>query len=133
MKEDIKFPKVEGIILAIVQETKEGGEVWNVYLVNQNRDVLNNVLVASKGYGLKNGEQVKTSTLRHHFDELKANDFLKIEPIQEELFGLSNEYWVSFYIDRTIYDKKYVFLAESVNENNLVNIPVLNKKGVMLK
>ena len=133
MKDDIKFPKVEGIILAVVKDTVDGADVWDVYLVNQKEEKLNNVIVASKGYGLKNGEQVKTSILRHHFDELQANDYLKIEPIQEELFGLSNEYWVSFYIDKTVYDKKYVFLAESVKDSNLVNVPILNKQGVMLK
>ena len=133
MKNDIKFPKVEGIALAIVKDKVNDEEVWDVYLINHKKEDLTNVLVASKGYGLKDGEKVKTSTLRHHFDELKSNDYRKVEPIQEELFGLSNEYWVSFYIEKTIYDKKYVFLAESIKDENLVNIPILNKKGVMLK
>lgn len=133
MKEDIDFPKVKDIVLAVVKEADGLEEAWNVYLVNLKKELIHNVLVTSKGYGLKNGEHVKTSTLRHHFDELKPHDFLKIEPIQKELFGLSNEYWVSFYIDRTIYDKKYVFLAESIKEEHFINIPVINKKGVMLK
>ena len=133
MKEDIKFPKVEGIVLAVVKDVINNDEAWDVYLINQNKQLLTNVLVASKGYGLKKGEQVKTSTLRHHFDELKAQDYVKVEPIQQELFGLSNEYWISFYIERTIYDKKYVFLPESITEDNFVTIPILNKKGVMLK
>jgi hypothetical protein len=133
MKDDIKFPKVEGIILTAVKEVIDGEDVWDVYIVNQNKNTLTDILVASKGYGLKDGKPVKTSVLRHHFDELTGNGFQKIEPIQKELFGLSNEYWVSFYVNGSIYDKKYVFLAESIKEENTITIPVINKQGVMLK
>jgi hypothetical protein len=31
-----------------------------------------------------------------------------------------------------MYDKKFIFLSETVKEENLVNIPVLNKKGVLV-
>ena len=57
----------------------------------------------------------------------------KIEPIQEELFGLNNEYWLSFYNNSVMYDKKFVFLAESVQNDHLINIPIINKPGVMIK
>jgi len=36
-------------------------------------------------------------------------------------------------MDKTIYDKKFLFLPESIQENNFVTIPFLNKKGVMIK
>src|SRR4030095_12386741 len=47
----------------------------------------------------------------------------KIETIIRDVFGLNNEYWVSFYIGKDIYDKKYIFLPESIREEHLTLIP----------
>ena len=38
-----------------------------------------------------------------------------------------------FNIDRVIFDKKYIFLAESIIEDNLVNVPLINKPGVLIR
>jgi hypothetical protein len=45
---------------------------------------------------------------------------------------LTNEYWLSFYIDNTIYDKKYIFLPESIVDDNLSKVPLVNKPGVII-
>jgi len=76
---------------------------------------------------------VRTTTLRYMLDEIPPHSFAKIEPIVEDVFGINNEYWVSFYLDSKMYDKKYVFLAESIREENFTLVPVLNKKGVMIR
>jgi hypothetical protein len=89
--------------------------------------------VSSKGYGEVEGEQVKTSVLRHFFDEIPAGSFQKIEAIIEDVFKLSNEYWVSFYIGDLIHDKKFIFLPETINEENFTSIPLLGKRGVMIR
>ncbi|MBL4625826.1 MAG: hypothetical protein JKY42_11915 [Flavobacteriales bacterium] len=134
MKKDIIIPKVEDIVLAIVQEENDQKQMeWNVYLINLKPEEIYGVLVSSKGYGKKEGETVKTSMLRHFLDKIPANSFKKVEPIQEELFGLSNEYWLSFYYKSVMYDKKYIFLAESVQEKHLTIVPVINKRGVMIR
>jgi hypothetical protein len=59
--------------------------------------------------------------------------YMLIEPIQENVFGLNNEYWLSFYIDGEIFDKKYIFLPESISEKYFTPIPFLGKKGVMIR
>lgn len=134
MKKDIIPPTVEDIAVAIVTEENELGEKeWNVYLLNLKKEKIEGVLVTSKGYGSLDGEEVKTSTLRHFLDEVKAQSFVKIEPIVETVFGLNNEYWISFYINKVMYDKKYIFLAESITPTNLIMIPLINKRGVMIK
>jgi hypothetical protein len=51
----------------------------------------------------------------------------------EQTFGLNNEYWLSYYIGQDIFDKKFIFLPESIVEMNFIRIPVLNKPGVMIK
>jgi hypothetical protein len=132
MKEDIYYPKVEDIAIAIIQE-KQKDEFWGVYLVNLKEDIIINVLISSKGYGIHEGEDVKTSTLRHYFTEIQPKSFVKIEPINPLLFKLSNEYWVSFYLEKELYDKKYVFLPESIIQENLTDIPLIGKRGVMIR
>jgi hypothetical protein len=106
---------------------------WYVYLVNMGEDVLKNILVVSRGYGEVNEEKISTSTLRQHFDELKPKEYLKIEPIMEEVFGVNNEYWISFYIGDKIFDKQYIFLPETIKKENFTKVPLINKPGVMIK
>lgn len=136
MKEDIQIPKVENIAVAVVREMNEENteHVYNVYLLNFKKSIIRNALVSSKGYGQNatTGESVRTSTLRHFIGDMDGQSYAKIEPIIEEVFGLSNEYWVSFYENNQIHDKKFVFLAESITEENMINVPLINKKGVMI-
>ena len=134
MLKDIPKLVVENIIVAIIHEPNDEGElIWNAYLVNLYDQQISNVLVSSKGYGNFDGREVKTSVLRHLIGNVDSKEYAKIEPIMENLFGLSNEFWVSFYLGKNIYDKKYIFLPEAINENNFTLIPVLNKRGVMIR
>ena len=134
MKKDIVPPIVENIAVAIVKEQNDLYESeYNVYLLNLKQENIEGVLVTSKGYGMYNNEDVKTSVLRHFLDVVNANDFKKIEPIVESVFGLNNEFWVSFFIGNVMYDKKYVFLPETIKDDNFILIPLINKKGVIIK
>lgn len=134
MKKDITPPEVKDIAVAVVKEQNELAEtIWNVYLINLKSTAIEAVLVSSMGYGNFNNEEVKTSTLRHFLDVVAAKSFKMIEPVMDTVFGLNNEYWVSFYIDNVMYDKKYIFLPETIREENFVLVPYLNKKGVMIK
>lgn len=134
MIKDIHPPKVEDIAVAVVQEKNELMEpIWNVYLLNLKNVKIEGVLVNSTGYGIHNNEEVKTSTLRHFLDEVDEHSFKKIESLTENLFGLNNEYWVSFFLDKVMYDKKFIFLAETIKEDYFTSIPLMNTKGVMIK
>lgn len=134
MKKDIRPPEVKNVAVAVVQEQNELLEtIWNVYLINLRADDIEGVLVSSTGYGFYNNEEVKTSALRHFLDVVPAKSFKKIEPIVETVFGLNNEFWVSFFINKIMYDKKYIFLPETIKEENFVLIPYINKRGVMIK
>lgn len=132
MKEDISFDPVEGVAIAIATEPNEvGAALWNVYLLNQNDSYLDNVLVSSKGYGGHEGQEIKTSVLRHMFEQVQPKSYVKIEPIDPAIFHIYNEYWVSYYIGRKIYDKKFIFVPDSIVEDNLIYISMLDKKGVL--
>ena len=133
MKKDIHVPKVEGIGVAIIKDIEEGDEIWNVYLINYKEEPINNVLISSKGYGTLNQKKVNTSTLRHFFDVIKGQSYQLIEPISEDVFGLSNEYFVTFYIDNIIYDKKFVFVPDTIKDDHFTKVRIIQKDGVLIK
>jgi hypothetical protein len=133
MKKDLPVNIVEDISIAVVLENATpDSKSWTVYLVNEKNVALTNVLVSSKGYGQKDGREVKTTTLRHFLGDVAANSAVQIEVIDTQVFGLTNEYWLSYYIENTIYDKKYIFLPESIVDENLSKVPLVNKPGVII-
>jgi hypothetical protein len=133
VKKDIEVPEVEDIVVAVILEEEDGVNKWNVYIINLHLENITNVLVVSRGYGELNGEPRQTSTLRFFFEEIPSLEFAKIESIMDFTFGLNNEYWVSFYIGDKIYDKRYIFLPETINEKNFTKIPLVNVEGVMIR
>jgi hypothetical protein len=132
MLKDINREEVEDIAIAVAP-SEEDSNIWEVYMINLKEEGLDNVIVASKGYGMYNGEEVKTSVLRHYLGAFEPLDIRLIEPIQKEMFGLNNEYWVSFYIGKNIYDKKFIFLPESISEDNFTRVPFINRMGVIIR
>ncbi|WP_066758842.1 hypothetical protein [Crocinitomix algicola] len=136
MRKDIDIPKVEGVSVAVIKELNEEKtqEVYNVYLINLKGETLRNVLVSSKGYGenKETGVQIKTSVLRHFIGDVEGNSYAKIEPIIEDVFGINNEYWVSFSQNDQVFDKKFIFLPETILDDNMKSVPILEKKGVMI-
>ena len=134
MKKDLPENIVEDVAMAVVlmSETPEVKN-WTVYLVNLKDVEITNVLISSKGYGEKDSRMVKTSVLRHFLGDVPSKSFKGVEAIDTEVFGLTNEYWLSYYINGTIYDKKFIFLPESIVDENLIRIPLVNKPGVMIK
>ncbi len=133
MRKDIPAPQVENVVMAVVLEEDNGQPVWNVFLINLDIVPITNVIVTSRGYGEINGEKRSTSTLRHFYENIPDLEFTRVEPIMENTFGLTNEYWVSFFIGGQVYDKKYIFLPESITEKNFTQIPLLNVEGVMIR
>lgn len=134
MIKDILIEKVQDVAVAVIPETNEKGmEEWNVYLINLKENQIDGVLISSQGYGNLDGKNIKTSTLRQFFEKISAKEYVKVEWIDKRLFGITNEFWVSFWSDGTLYDKRYVFVTESIVENNFTDIPMMGKRGVMIK
>lgn len=131
MKKDIEIPQVENVTLAVVKEGLPGLEEWKVYLINYNDFPIDNTLVASQGYGEKQGEKQKTTVLRHFLETVPAKGHAVIEPIDPAVFHLNNEYWVSYYIGSQIYDKRFVFVPDTICDENLIFIKELEREGVL--
>jgi hypothetical protein len=132
MLKDIKRPKVEGVSVAIARDCTGAGEFgWKVFLINTNDFGIESVMITSKGYGSLQGEEKKTSVLRHWFDKVLPKSFEMVEIIHPELFGLCNEFWVSYYRSTEIFDKKFIFLPDSIKDENLMKIEILGREGVL--
>ena len=135
MKADITIPKVENVFLAAVQEWSDDfmEKVWYAYLVNDSDFNLEGVMVVSKAFGTIDGEMKKTSLLRHAFVEIPAVSVVKIEMIEKSVLTLNNEFMVTYFIDGTLYDKKFIFKANSINETEMEEVPILFVDGVIVR
>ena len=115
MLKDIPDKKVKDIAIAVVPGNGEAESAWQVYLLNLKPDTLEGVLVSSRGYGKYKGKNVETTMFRHSLDEVGPQSYKLIEPIDDKVFGLTNEYWVSFWIEKEMFDKKYLFLHSMIS------------------
>ena len=135
MKEDILGPKVENVELALVELPIEGGDPeYVVFLINNRDDIMEGIIVASTGSGTdsQTGEKIQTSTLRKGIEVMLPGEAARIEPIMPELFRLSNEFWVSFWVNETMYDKRFVFEARTIDPAKFGHLPELNARGVKI-
>ena len=73
MLRDIKHIAVEDIAIVVIPidlNLSEEEQIWEVYILNLKQTPIENVMIASQGYGVLNGEEVMTSTLRHFLGDM---------------------------------------------------------------
>jgi energy-converting hydrogenase Eha subunit E len=135
MKSDLQFPVVENVFIAAVQEWSDdfGEKVWYAYLVNDSDFQLDGVMIVSKAFGTVDGEMRKTSLLRHAFVEIPPVSVKKIELLYTNILVLNNEFMVTFFIGDTLYDKKYIFRANSITPDYVEEVPILFVDGVIVR
>ncbi len=131
MKKDIEKPLMKGVTIAIALDDSESDNHWTVHLINSNSFAIENIIIASKGYGKKGGDEQQTSTLRHVFDSLEANSTQQVEVITKDVFYLFNEYWVSYFVDGKLYDKKFTFVPDSIKFDHVTFIETLSSQGIL--
>lgn len=131
MKKDIDIPEVKDVFIAAVREKHEEYQSmdWNAYLLNDGSEAIEGVLIVSRGYD----EKRETSTMRHSITKLPPQSFAKVEFLQDDVLHLNNEFSVSFFAEGKMLHKKFIFKKNSINEKALQNLPVMQKKGVLLK
>ena len=135
MKKDITIPEVKNVFVAAVQEWSDDfmEKVWNVYLINDSDFQLDAVMVVSKAFGTLDGEMKKTSLLRHAYVEIPPVSLVKIEMVEKSVLALNNEFMVTFFIGNTLFDRKFFFKANFINEKNVEEVPVLFVDGVIVR
>lgn len=135
MKSDILIPKVENVFLAAIQEWSDDfmEKVWYVHLINDSDFDLDSVMLVSKAFGTIDGEMKKTSLLRHAFLKVPTVSVVKVELIEKSLLALNNEFMLTYFIGNTLYDKKFIFKANLINEEDTEEVPILFVNGVIVK
>lgn len=135
MKKDIIIPKVENVFLAAVQEWNDDfmEKVWYVYLVNDSDFDLDSVMVVSKAFGTIDGEMKRTSLLRHAFVSVPSVSVVKVEMVEKSVLALNNEFMVTYFIGNTLYDKKFIFRTNTINERATEEVPILFVPGVIVR
>lgn len=131
MRKDIVIPEVKEVYIAAVREFNQDFRThdWNVFLINNSKDLLETVLIVSEG----RSEQQVTSLMRHKLDLLSAKSYAKVEFLEDRLLTLNNYFRVTFFIGETLYDKKFVFPSNSVIEDNAVGLPLMQVNGVLAR
>lgn len=131
MRKDIEIPKVKDVHVAAVLEFNEDFKThdWNVYLINDGSEAIETVLIVAQGYD----ELDMTSPMRKSIKIVPAKGYAKIEFIDESVFKLDNFFSITYFIDDTMYDKRYELPRHSIVADNAVDLPVLFKKGILAR
>lgn len=129
MKKDIHIPEVKDVYIAVVHDYNENYKVydWNAYIINDKAVDLEMVIIVTKGYS----EAKKTATFRKKIELLPAKSFAKIELLLDDVLAINNRFDVSFFENNTVFEKSFEFRKNTINENALQNIPLMDVKGVL--
>ena len=131
MRKDIKIPQVKDVYVAAVREFNKDFRThdWNAYIINDGLEPLETVLIVSEG----RDDQDTTSRMRHSLQLLPAKGFAKIEFMEDSVLKLNNYFSITYFIGDTLYDKQFELPANSVMEDNTVDLPVMPEKGVLAR
>lgn len=134
MKKDITVPEVKNVHVAVVKQTnKQGEQEWNAYIINNQNQMIEGVMITSKGYEVEGNQKItRTSVLRHVIGNVPAKTAAKIELVNEQVFAINNEYWVTFFENNQLMEKKYTFMAHVICDELLEDLPVMSDKGVLI-
>jgi len=131
MKKDIEIPIAKDVYVALIHEWNEEflSRDWNAYVLNDRDTPIEMAMVVSKGFDAER----KTSTMRHAIGVVAAKSFEKIEEVQEDVLALDNEFFLTYYADNKLYEKRFMFESGSAAIANLKPIPLIEKDGVLAK
>ena len=131
MKEDIQIPEVKNVYVAALFEFNDdfNSNEWNIYIINENKEALETVLVVSDG----ESKQRKTSTLRKKLDRLPANSIAHLEYLQDDLTSFNNTFKVTYFLGHKMYHKDFKFPSHSISRKKVKEIKAIGKKGILSK
>lgn len=130
MLKDIPQLKATGIAMAVIRDEEE--DEWVAYILNLKENPVQKLMITSKGYGEIDGKKKETSQLRYYVENMEARNYYRLELISEEVLVLNNEFMIIYYDGDHMYDRKFIFLPDSIRPENFTSIPILNKKGILI-
>ncbi|MBZ9652619.1 hypothetical protein [Psychroflexus montanilacus] len=131
MKKDIDkhIPEVEHVYVAAAFEYNSAFKIdeWTIYIVNENHEALETVLVVSKG----ESKSKTTSILRKKLEVLPAQSFAKLEFLHEDVLEVDNIFQVTYFLDGKLMHKDFRFPKGALKSEHLKALPLLNSKGII--
>ena len=117
MLKDIETEGIKDIAVAAILELNPETSmmVWNVYLINYSKNLLEGVIVSSHGWGTINGEEKKTSQLRHFLKEVEPISYKKIGGIGTFIMNdsIKRDFRVLFHLLRRWYSGFRIYFVLS--------------------
>lgn len=131
MKKDIEIPIAKNTqVVATKEWDKEFlHKHWYIYIINNRKDRIESVLVMSRG----ESKDKKTTTIRRNLGDLPPNSSKKIEFIQDDVLGFTNEYVVTFFAENKLFERIFVFAPNSITDDNAVFMDLLGQDVVEAK
>lgn len=133
MKKDIDkhIPEVEHVYVVAAFEYNSTFKVdeWTIYLVNDNSESIETVLVVSKG----ESKTKTTSVLRKKLQVLPAKSFAKLEFLHEDVLEVDNIFQVTYFLNGKLMHKDFKFPKHSLKSKDVGDLPLLNSKGIIAK
>lgn len=130
MKKDIEnsIAEVKNVYIVAAFEHNSIFKVdeWTIYLVNDNSEPLETVLIVSKG----ESKTKTTSVLRKKLEVLPAKSFAKLEFLHEDVLQVDNIFQVTYFFDGKLMHKDFKFPKHSLKPEDIEDLPLLSTKGI---
>ena len=129
MKKDIEIPIAKDVHVAIIREWNDDflSKDWNAYIINNRTDQIELTIVVSKGFDAER----KTSTMRHGISTILPKSYKKVEMLLEDVLALDNEFFVTFFAEGKLFEKRFLFHKNTISEKDLGPIPIIEKEGIL--
>lgn len=131
MRKDIQIPEVKDIYVAAVLDYNEDFRTydWNAYIINDGKQIIETVLIVTQGYDDKD----MTAPMRHMIKVVPAKGFARIEFLEQSVLRLNNFFNITYFQEDKMFERRFEFPSNSVIIENAVNLPVINKDGVLAR
>lgn len=135
MKKDIIIPEVENVYVVAIKEWNEdfGENSWYAYLLNTTSEKLEMAMVVSNATGIINGEERKTGSFRHAFNEVLPETAIKVELLENNVLQLNNHFMLTYFLNGKLYDKNFTFEANTIKDENTTELQTINRMGILGK
>ena len=100
---------------------------WNAYIINDGKEPIEMALIVSKGF---NDTKI-TAEFRHQVKLLPAKSYAKIEFLETKVLALNNQFSVTYFKDNKMFEKTFLFKANTIKEKYLDKLPVMKLEGIL--
>ncbi|HAT71040.1 MAG TPA: hypothetical protein DCS22_11055, partial [Flavobacteriaceae bacterium] len=126
---DIEIPVAKDVHVAMIREWNKEflDKDWNAYIINDGKEPIEMALIVSKGF---NDAKI-TAEFRHQVKLLPAKSYAKIEFLESKVLALNNQFSITYFKDNKMFEKTFLFKANTIKEKHLKKLPVMKLEGIL--